>query len=294
MIYIDVSTHNGTIDWEEAKPHINGVMIRAGYGKGNIDAQFHRNISECNRLNIPVGVYWFSYAKTTKDAEAEAHFALNLIKDYKITLPIAYDLEYDTVRNAEKAGIIITKELASQMVRSFCDTILKDPHNYMVMNYANKDYLINYFEPDITEKYRLWFAQWPTIPNPSKPPRSCDIWQWGTSVIPGIKNPVDTNESYVDHAHLAPFVPNESKEEIEMTADELKVIIDESYNKFNPVYKTLQDVPEYWQDTVKELIEKEIIKGESESPTSNIEDTIINLSRDTVKAIVIASRLFNL
>ena len=70
--YIDVSTFQGEIDWERVKPQIDGAILRAGYGAGNIDAQFVRNITECNRLNIPVGVYWFSYAHNAAKALAEA------------------------------------------------------------------------------------------------------------------------------------------------------------------------------------------------------------------------------
>ena len=62
---IDVSKHQGVIDWQKVKEAgIEFAMIRAGYGAGNVDAQADRNFSECNRLGVPCGVYWFSYAYT--------------------------------------------------------------------------------------------------------------------------------------------------------------------------------------------------------------------------------------
>ena len=61
---IDVSEHQGTIDWNQVKGNIDFAILRAGYGNNNIDKQFIRNICECNRLGIPVGIYWFSYAYT--------------------------------------------------------------------------------------------------------------------------------------------------------------------------------------------------------------------------------------
>ena len=62
---------------------VDFVMLRAGYGQNNIDAQFTRNISECNRLGIPVGVYWFSYALTPEDAAEEAKYCMNAVAPYK-------------------------------------------------------------------------------------------------------------------------------------------------------------------------------------------------------------------
>ena len=68
-IGIDVSKHNGTIDWNKVKASgIKFAMIRAGYGSSHIDEQFKRNVTECNRLEIPCGCYWFSYALNTDQA----------------------------------------------------------------------------------------------------------------------------------------------------------------------------------------------------------------------------------
>ena len=70
---IDVSRWQGTIDWEKVKADgVEFAMLRAGYGQGNIDAQFERNAGECTRLGIPFGVYWFSYAYTPAMARREA------------------------------------------------------------------------------------------------------------------------------------------------------------------------------------------------------------------------------
>ncbi len=98
---IDVSEHNGVIDWEKVKASgVGFAMIRAGYGKGNIDKQFVRNAQECTRVGMPFGVYWFSYAVTEEEVEREAEHCLNAVKPYHLDLPIAYDFEYDSVNNA--------------------------------------------------------------------------------------------------------------------------------------------------------------------------------------------------
>ena len=64
---IDVSEHNGRIDWEQARKHIDGVIIRCGYGMDQTnqdDKYWKRNADECTRLGIPFGVYLYSYADT--------------------------------------------------------------------------------------------------------------------------------------------------------------------------------------------------------------------------------------
>lgn len=174
---------------------MDGVIIRAGYGKGTEDKQFARNISECNRLNIPVGVYWFSYAKSPEEAKKEAQFCLTLIKPYKIDLFVAYDFEYDSTNNAENYGVKVTKELATAMCHAFCGTIREA--GYTAVNYANPDYLARYFD-ETTLDYGLWLAQWPTTPpaEDATPPRDCVMWQWGVSRINGISGDVDTNILY--------------------------------------------------------------------------------------------------
>ncbi len=65
---IDVSEHQGAIDWSQAENEIAFAIIRAGYGQNNIDKQFVNNITECNRRGIPCGVYWFSYARRAEMA----------------------------------------------------------------------------------------------------------------------------------------------------------------------------------------------------------------------------------
>ena len=69
---IDVSTWQGKIDWEKAKAEIDFVILRLGYGQKSLDGQAKRNLSELNRLGIPYGVYWLSYAYTVEMAKNEA------------------------------------------------------------------------------------------------------------------------------------------------------------------------------------------------------------------------------
>lgn len=198
MKYIDISEHQGEIDFTKVKPNVDGVIIRAGYGQNNIDKQFVRNIRECNRLDIPCGVYWFSYAYTAEMAKREAEYCLAAIKPYRVELPVAYDWEYDSANYATRHGATANAALGNALVKAFCDTVEAD--GYYAMNYANPDFLNRYFTD--TAKYDLWLASWPNVVDVTKPPRKCGIWQWGGSAVPGINGNVDSNESYHDYKSI--------------------------------------------------------------------------------------------
>lgn len=195
---IDVSVHNGTINWKKVKEAgIQFAIIRAGYGKTKIDKQFKKNITEALKAGIKVGVYWFSYAYTEEMAKQEAKSCLAAIESYKIEYPVAFDFEYDSVRYAKTKGVTITKELASKLVDAFCSEVQKA--GYYAMNYANKQYIRNMFTDEITKKYDLWYAR----PEVSKPDFAVNLWQNSfVGKVPGIPTDVDLNIAYVDYAEI--------------------------------------------------------------------------------------------
>ena len=199
MKYIDVSEHQGVIDWEKVKPNVAGVLIRAGYGLNHVDKRFAYNVSECNRLGIPCGAYWFSYALDTDMAREEAKYLLDAVKPYRVELPLAFDFEYDSTRVAQNNGVKVTMQLVSDMARAFCGTI--EEGGYYVLNYSNPDYLDRYFDDYVEAHYGTWLAAWPSakVYDVSKPPRKCSIWQHSsTGSVPGIRGNVDLDEAYHD------------------------------------------------------------------------------------------------
>lgn len=193
---IDVSEHQGVIDWNKVKDHVDFVMIRAGYGKNNIDKQFERNIKECNRLGIPVGIYWFSYAYTEDMARQEAKYALSAVKDYRLEYPISFDLEYDTLDYAKKNGVNINKRLATNMVKAFCSEIEKA--KYYAMNYTNQDFINNHFYFNEIERYCPWYAYY----NKELDRSNVGMWQYSDKgTVPGIQgSSVDLDYARVDFA----------------------------------------------------------------------------------------------
>lgn len=191
---IDVSKWNGKPDWEKVKASgIQFAILRAGYGKNHIDSSFVYNARECNKIGLPIGVYWFSYALTVADAKAEADYVCDAIKDYKIEYPVCFDYEYDSVENAKKNGKNPNAATIKAMAEAFLNRVQE--RGYYAMNYTNIDFLNRGFE-SLTSKYDTWLADW------TKAPRySCGIWQYSSKgSVPGISGNVDMDVSYNDYS----------------------------------------------------------------------------------------------
>lgn len=188
----DVSVHNGLIDWDQIRADgVDFVMIRAGYGRNNIDERFVDNASACVRLGIPFGVYWFSYGYTAAMAEQEAAYAVAAVQKYRLKCPVAFDLEYDTVRYAGTKGVTIDKALASSMADAFLSRVARA--GYEAWNYANLDYVNRMFDGSLLDKYPLWFARYNSEPGRS----GMVLWQHSSSgKVNGISGNVDLNYAY--------------------------------------------------------------------------------------------------
>lgn len=156
---IDVSSHQKSINWTKVKNDgIKFAIIRAGYGQVHEDDYFKSNIKGAIAAGLPVGIYWFSYALNKQQALEEAKGCVKLIKNYKITLPIFYDFEYDSVNYAKKNGIIITKTLFNEFTKTFCDYI--QSQGYKAGVYYNPDYKRHFVDTSICGKYVEWMAHY--------------------------------------------------------------------------------------------------------------------------------------
>lgn len=184
-LLIDVSEYQGVIDWEKAMYHIDGAILRCGYGGDNPDQDdeyFRRNADECTRLGIPFGVYIYSYAKTIDGIKSEAAHALRLIKPYKLSYPVYLDLEEPGL---EEGAVI--------RARVFGDIIEKA--GYWCGIYANLNWWENYL-PGL-DRFTKWVAQY--YKECEYTGANLDIWQYTSKgSVPGINGNVDMNECYRD------------------------------------------------------------------------------------------------
>ena len=193
---VDLSYHNGEVDFSQLKEAgIKYVILRAGFGQNNIDQGFERYARACIDHDISFGVYWFGYPLNTEMARLEARYAIEAVSKYRSRCPIAFDLEYDSIKYAAGKGVQIDRNQATEMARVFCKEVASA--GYIPILYSNKDYLKNYFDLDRIDAY-LWYARY-TLGLSDSEKRSCAIWQkTSAGRIPGISGKVDINEFYVD------------------------------------------------------------------------------------------------
>ena len=178
QLCIDVSEHNGSINWAAVKKAgINYAIIRDGYGTSHVDNYFKRNMEGAIAQGIHIGIYHFSYALSAAGAKAEAEYVLQLIKPYKdkIVLPVFFDFEYDTVDYAKKQGVTLGKEAFNAHTVAFCDTI--QAAGYRAGVYYNLDYLRRYVDIDRIGKYAQWYAQYADTASAT----TWDLWQYSSS-----------------------------------------------------------------------------------------------------------------
>lgn len=196
---IDISAWQGSIDWDQVKNCIEAIIIRAGYGKNNIDQKWVPNAEAVRDSSLDVGAYWFSYAYTADMAYMEGCYAANAVKNKfgDRQIPIAFDLEYDSVAYAAKKGVKIGRAEATLFAIRFL-TAVKE-FGYRPMLYTNIDYIRNYFDlgviraaiPDLL----LWVACWGSEPKDY----NMAVWQYSSKgSVAGIIGNVDMDEVYVD------------------------------------------------------------------------------------------------
>ena len=195
---IDVSGHQGNIDWRKVKASgIQFAMLRAGYGANTVDSEFERNARGCMEEGIPFGVYWFSYAYTPEMARREAEKCISVIREYKVQYPVCYDFEYDSVRYAQQNGVRVTRTLATRLVEVFCGRV--EELGYFAMYYSNLDYLERMFAPELRRKYALWYARYASAPGET----GIGMWQYrDDGRVDGIRGNVDMDIAYKDFARV--------------------------------------------------------------------------------------------
>lgn len=192
---LDVSKFQGEVDWERVKAAgYQFAMLRAGYGFSTVDEQFRRNASECSRIGLPFGAYWFCYAVSPETAVQEADGCINTISGYQLDYPVCYDIEQASADYAAGQGVQYTPGLARQLVQSFCDRV--ESYGYFAMFYSNRNFLDTYLGEALAARYALWYARYTDTFDGT----DCGMWQYTSQgSVPGISGSVDLDLSYVDY-----------------------------------------------------------------------------------------------
>lgn len=191
---IDVSEHNGTINWEQVKGNIEFAILRLGWiGNRNnhtLDTQFERNYSECKRLGIPVGVYVYCYSSSEETAKTGANWTVEKLKGKTLELPVYIDMEDNSIVNRGK-------EVLTNICIAF-NSIIEASGRWAGV-YANRNWFDNYLnKEEIKKRYTTWIAHY-GFTGTDKYKGEYDIWQNSSSgKVNGINGNVDTNYMHRD------------------------------------------------------------------------------------------------
>lgn len=214
---IDVSHHQGIVDWDRVSEwlksknnHQNSgfAILRVGYsrrdGKGGLvtDGQILRNLSECSRLSIPIGVYVYCYDTSPEAARTTMAQALKTIEEYKLQYPVVYDVEYGT--NDGKAyksesnyqyNLTSNKVNNTAIIKAAMETV--ENSGYYGMVYCSRNFFTSYTDLSALSAYDKWEAAYTEKDTDAV---ENGIWQYTSSgVVDGISGNVDLDVAYKDY-----------------------------------------------------------------------------------------------
>jgi GH25 family lysozyme M1 (1,4-beta-N-acetylmuramidase) len=232
MIYenvIDVSYHQGKIDWQQVKASgkVDMAIIRIGfrgYGTGAIcpDVRAKENLDDAAAVGIPVGAYFFSTALDDAEARAEAAYVIDTIKGYIIKGPVVFDYEGYTDNRYRTYGKT-TQASRTSMCKAFCDAVKEAGYTSLI--YGSKGVIRSKYDLSSLSDYGIWCARYAGgynkilssqeyFPDLGVYTSRITMWQY-TSIgrVPGISGNVDMNFCYQD-CHLTPGVMPDTEEDI--------------------------------------------------------------------------------
>ncbi len=271
---VDISDNNGAVDFEALKAaEVEFVLIRCGYGSDYADqddGEFFANVRKAKSTGMPYGVWLYSYALNTSQAESEAAHALRLLRQVdKPAYGVWFDME-DADKYKQRNGMPSNDTLVR-----ICDTFCKnlEAAGYYTGIYANLDWLENKLDDPRLDKYDKWVAQWNSTCEYAKP---YGIWQFTDKLAIGGRA-FDGNWAYKDYPALTGAKKNadtQKKEENNM-----------------PAYKQLKDVPASYQPTIRKLMERGALVGKKDTDPNSLEDNILDVEEVYCRVMTTLDRL---
>lgn len=245
---IDVSQHNGNINWEEVRNHIDFAILRLGWigNKNNhtLDTQFERNYNECKRLGIPVGVYVYNYCLSVETVKSGANWTIEKLQGKSLELPVYIDAEDPS---EEKLG----KRINTDMCIAF-NSIIEQSGRWAGV-YANRNWFNNFlYKDEIKNRYTTWIATYCAGTN--KYEGEYDMWQNSSDGhIDGINGRVDTNYMYRD---LIAEIGNTKEIEYKKSIDEIaREVINGQWGNGEDRKKRLQEAGYNYQEVQNKVNE---------------------------------------
>lgn len=183
------------------------AIIRAGFSTKK-DVTMDKFVADCKKYGIDYGFYWYSYAMSVEQAEAEAKKCISVIKELSPTYPVFFDME-------EKKQISgLSTDTRTKMAIAFCEKIKQA--GLKVGIYANPSFMENYYDKQqFIGKYDIWLAHWTESPDkPSKYDYGQTMWQWGLDKIDGYD--IDGDICFCEYVNPTPV-----KKTVEQLAKEV-------------------------------------------------------------------------
>jgi len=196
MVGVDVSSHQGAVDWARVRASgVDFAILRVAYrgytgGGLYLDPLFLDNLTAAREAGLQVGVYLFSQAVTVDEAEEEARFLLDALDGAPLDLPVYFDWEYV---EAEARTDGITRKQITQFAVAFCDRIRLA--GYVPGVYFNRNMAYTGLDLSQVDTCDFWLARYQDTPDF---PYEVQMWQYSDSgEVPGISGSVDLNLRFV-------------------------------------------------------------------------------------------------
>ena len=189
---------NKVYDWKSVKESVDGIILRIGYrgysktGTLQTDIAFKSFAKKCVENNIPFGVYWFAQEITESESIESANYIANILKDYKLSYPVYYDVEYSGVPNNIGRADKISKSDRTNCVIAFCEEIKR--LGYIPGVYSSEVLFDELLYFNKIKKYNIWCAKYSKDRGTPEicPNIKYDMWQYTSKgEIKGISVKVD-------------------------------------------------------------------------------------------------------
>lgn len=197
---VNISKFQDYVDFVKVKKAgIDFVMLRAGvrgYGTGqlSLDDYFTENLKRATDAGLDVGVYFFSQAITKEEAIEEANMVIENLGEYKISYPVAFDMEF--IENDTARIDILTRSERTAIAKAFMDTIAAA--GYKTLVYGDKEWLIREIDMSKLTAYDIWLSQGADIPDY---PYKFAMWKYTASgKVDGIVGYVDMSISFINYS----------------------------------------------------------------------------------------------
>lgn len=197
---VDLSKNNGEIDFEALKnAGVDFVMLRLGsrgYETGlvTLDESFVSNITKAQSAGLEVGVYFFSQAVNEEEAAEEAEFVISNLVPYRISYPVAFDMEY--IFNDDSRIDTLDEAQKTKIAEAFLSRIERE--GYRPILYGNKNWLLGELMPDkLLKKYDVWLNDQNSIPDY---PYQFKMWKYSAAQkVDGVGGTASYTISFVDY-----------------------------------------------------------------------------------------------